>query len=81
MKEDFSIIIHPTNDNIRIGHSSIGRDAKTNPAICGGIDAECDNLFGRAKVPVQSVQRIAVSVRPQNGRERIGIENALAASG
>ena len=80
MKEDFTIVVHPANDNVRIGHSSIWRDAKTDPAICGHVDTERDRLFDGAEVPVQSVERIAIPICPQYSREGISVEVALAAT-
>lgn len=65
MKEDLSVVVHPTDNNIRIRHTSIWRDAKSDPAICGHVDTERDGFFGGTEVPVNGIERGAASVHTE----------------
>ena len=61
MKLARSILIHPTNYDVRVEHLSIWRNAKSNPTICADIYSKVNRLFFEIKVPMNFVAVLDVS--------------------
>jgi len=51
-----SSVAHPPNHNIRIHHSTVGRDTETHPARRADVHREGDRTLRGVEVPVEHVR-------------------------
>ena len=55
MHVSLSIAVHPSDDDIAVGHLSVGRQSEADPSCCVHTDGKSDILVSSVEAPVELV--------------------------